>query len=32
MDEGIDVKDHKNKFNKCIMWLLSVEVKLNKEN
>ena len=32
MNEGIDVSDHITKFNKCVTQLLSVKIKINKEN
>ena len=32
MNEGIDVSDHITKFNKYVTQLLSVKIKINKEN
>ena len=31
MNEGIDVGDLINKFNKCVTQLLSVKIKINKK-
>ena len=31
MNEEVDVRDHINKFNKCINLLLSIEVTINEE-
>ena len=32
MNEGIDVSDHITKIIKCVTQLLSVKIKINKEN